>query len=285
MTFQEFLTDIKVEMRQYYESGLIDDQSVYKWYIAALKKFGATIMIYQEKVIEINNNKGILPNNFFSLKGALKCSPDKVICSEEDEPILVRSLFWHDIQMKQKGWDLCTGECCNNEVEETVIRDNQYIDGRVFTKTYKDPVDLKLSPSFKKSLCDSGCANKYNSSSPYEINIVGNQLYTNFKEGDVYIKYKGLEEDDEGFIILPDTPKGEVLTYVSVYVKRNILEGILLNGEDNGVSTLFKYYLEMERPQLGLALTEAKFLSLTPQSMYKLQERNIKNRQRFEYRK
>lgn len=282
MTFEEFLAEIKNDLSQYFESGLIDDPSVLKWVTSALKKFGATIMVYQEAVVEINKGTGKMPTNFYSLKKALKCEKDFIECDEESEKILVKSLFWTDVQMKQKEWNIKTGACINNEVEEFTIREKTYIDGKHFNKYYKNPVELRLSTSFKKSLCDNDCYNKYRSDSPYELNIIGNTMYTNFKEGEVYIKYKGLELDEDGLVVIPDTPKGELETYLTYFVKRNIFEIVMTNGDDVNVANLFKYYLDAERMQLGLALTEAKFAGLTPQSLYKLRGRNQAERARFE---
>lgn len=282
MTFNEFLSEIKNDMSQYFESGLIDDASVLRWVGQALKKFGATIMIYNEYVVGVENGRGKLPDNFYSLKHALKCDKDFIECDKETEKILVDSFFWTDVQLKQKEWNICTEECLKNQVEEYTIRHKTYINGCAFNKYYKNPIELKLSPAFKKSLCDNECYNKYRSNSPHEINIIGNTLYTNFKDGDVYIKYKGLELDEDGIVIIPDTPKGELETYITYFVKRNIFEITMANGDDTNVSNLFKYYLDAERMQLGLALTEAKFLGLTPQTMYKLRGRNQSERRVFE---
>lgn len=282
MTFNEFLAELKSDMSQYFESGLIDEASILRWVNQALKKFGATIMIYHEAVVEVENGRGKLPDNFYSLKHALKCDKDFIECTPDTEKILVNSFFWTDVQLKQKEWNICTDNCHKNEVEEYTIRHKTYINGHAFNKYYKRPVELRLSSAFKKSICDIDCLTKYRSSSPYEINIIGNTLYTNFKEGDVYIKYKGGEVDEEGIIIIPETPKGELETYVFYFVKRNILEVVMTNGDDTNVANLFKYFLDAERLQLGLALTEAKFLGLTPRALYKLGDRNKLERMKFE---
>ena len=48
MTFNEFLADLKIEFRQYYDANLIDEILVYKWVNQALKKFGSTISQYRK---------------------------------------------------------------------------------------------------------------------------------------------------------------------------------------------------------------------------------------------
>lgn len=284
MTFNEFLSDLKVEFRQYYDANLIDDLLVYKWVNQALKKFGATIMVDQDCMVSVENNKGKLPEGFFQLKAAILCEPDFIQCRKEDEQVLLNSFFWTDVTRKTKSWDICTDECCENEVEEFTIREKTYMNECAITKVYKSPMQLRLGKSFKSTYCAPDCLNKYTSRAENEINIVGTTLQTNFKEGEVYLKYKGLELDDEGLVIIPETPKGEVSTYVMVFVKRNILEYILANGDDTNIITIFQYYNQQAQSQLGLALTDAKFSSLTPKSLYKLKLRPYLERQVFENR-
>lgn len=284
MTFNEFLADLKIEFRQYYAANLIDDILVYKWVNQALKKFGSTIMSYQDAMVSIENNRGKLPENFFQLKAAILCDPDFIECDKEDEPILYTSYFWTNITKKEQTWDVCTGECERSKYHEETISEKTYIDNRLFNKHYKNPRELRLGKSFNKSVCDSECANKYNSKVNEEINIVGTTIHTNFKSGEIYLKYKGLDLDEEGFVSLPDTPKGEVQTYVMYYVKRNILEFIMANGEDTNVISLFQYFAQQERLQFALAMTEAKFSNLTPRSFYKLRIRPFLERQVFENR-
>lgn len=284
MTFNEFLADLKIEFRQYYDANLIDEILVYKWVNQALKKFGSTIMAYQDAMITIHNNRGKLPENFFQLKAAILCEPDFIVCDKKDEPILFESHFWHDITMKQVGWEVCSGECREKIIEETTISDKFYINTTPFTKYYKRTRELRLGKSFNKSVCDSSCANKYNSSAPDEINIVGTTIHTNFKTGEIYMKFKGLELDEEGLVVIPDSPKGELQSYIMYFVKRNILEFIMSNGEDTNISNLFQYYVQQERMQFALAMTEAKFSNITPKSFYKLKIRPYLERQVFENR-
>jgi hypothetical protein len=284
MTFNEFLSDLKVEFRQYFDANLIDDLLVYKWVNQALKKFGATVMVYQDKMISVENNKAKLPENFFQLKAAILCEPDFIECRKEDEKILLNSFFWTDVTRKQKSWDICTEDCCENAVEEFTIREKTYMNECAITKVYKSPMELKLGKSFNKTYCAPDCLNKFASGARNEINIVGTTLHTNFKEGEIYLKYKGFEVDEEGLTIIPETPKGEVSSYVMIFVKRNILEYILANGEDTNIITLFQYYNQQAQTQLALALTDAKFSNLTPKSLYKLKLRPYLERQVFENR-
>ena len=282
MIFEEFLAELKVDFSRYFETDLIDDLSVLRWVNQALKKFGGDITILQDAVLEVEGGKAKLPDNFFSLKVAKKCDKDYIGVTSENEGILKQSLFWTDVRLKQKDWRVCSDCVTSDEVEETTITQTFYVDKTPFIKHYKSPTILRLSKAFKRNVSGFNCENTCFEKSPYEINIRGNMLYTNFSEGDVYIKYYGVELDDDGLPIIPETTKGELLTYVLYFVKRNILETIMTNGDDVNVANLFQYYSNQEVMQLGLAMTDVKFSQLNPKTMYSLLKRPDAERRRFE---
>lgn len=282
MTFQDFLAELKVSMRQYFENGLIDDITVERLVRQAVRRFGENVTVLQEAVIDIENGRGQLPESFFSLYMAIKCDRDRIEVSEEDKPILVNSFFWTNVQLKGREWNLCTGEESKNEVEEFTIKEETYINGCKVNKCYKNPQRLRLTKSVKKTLCDRDCYKEFREGSPYEINIIGNTIYTNFDEGEIYLQYKGFDEDEEGFIIIPDTPRGELFNYVNYYVKRNLLEEIMMNGEDVNVANMLKYFMQMEQQAVALAFADVGFMNLTPRSLYKLKGRGVHTLKRYD---
>ena len=79
-------------------------------------------------------------------------------------------------------------------------------------------------------------------SSTYEISINNNTVYTNFKDGNIFMIYNGYEEDEEGYILIPDTLEGNLSKYLKAYVKKRIIED-LLNNSDNTTNEQFLYTL------------------------------------------
>lgn len=54
--------------------------------------------------------------------------------------------------------------------------------------------------------------------------------------------YNGYEEDEDGYILIPDTLEGNLSKYLKAYVKKRIIED-LLNNSDNTTNEQFLYTL------------------------------------------
>ena len=112
--------------------------------------------------------------------------------------------------------------------------------------------------------------------SSYNIYINGKTLNTNFSEGDVYLQYYGLDKDDDGKIIIPDTPKGELQKFLEFHAKSLTLLNIVANKDDANAIRLQQLFDQKAMLQLNLALTETKAMTLTPDSFKKLEAENRK---------
>ena len=277
MRFEEFLAEFKSEKESYLSAGLIDDLSVYKWVTQALKPLGANIMVLQDVVIDIKNSEGSLPSNFFSLEAAYLCEPKGFYYKKESEPVLQRSWQWKERIEQSAKWNSC--DLCCVEDEEKIITERVYFDDVEVSLYYKNPILLKLGRGFKRSACTEQCRNLLVKNSPNEIVINGNTLYTNFKEGTVYMQYYGIETDEQGFVIIPELGLGNVEQYVTTYVNWKFYEKILTNQDDPNVVTLFQYYSQMVDRHKMLALTESKFSKLTPDDIAQI---GVNNRRALE---
>lgn len=263
MKFEEFLAEFKSEKESYLSAGLIDDISVYKWVTQALKPLGGNIMVMQDAIVDIKGSEGTLPSNFFSLEAAYLCEPKGYYCKEEERPVLQRSWQWVERVEQSMKWRNCDF-CCLDDVEEKIITEKVYFNDVETKLYYKNPVLLKLGKGFKRSACTESCRNLVVRSCPNEIVINGNTLFTNFKEGTVYIQFYGMELDEQGFVIIPELGLGNIEQYVTTYVNWKFYEKLLTNQDEPNVVTLFQYYSQMVDKHKMLALTESKFSKLTP---------------------
>lgn len=84
--------------------------------------------------------------------------------------------------------------------------------------------------------------------SPYEISINKRTLYTNFEKGNIFLVYNGYEEDEDGFLLIPDTEEGWLKNYLTAMVKKNIIETVLANS-DNTTNEQFLYTLYAQQAQ------------------------------------
>lgn len=262
MTFEEFLAGIKSKYSQYDKSGLINSIDVYSDVLYAVKSLGLLVLEKGETIVHIKNGKGTLPSGFSRLISAIKCTPFEYDCDEEDESVLQSMYFSQVKNIKRTEWPVC--DPCNETHSEEVIVESVYFHKkRKGNIRYNQPTYLKLTDYVKKNICDKDCPNKAVKDSPYEINIKGNTIYANFKEGSIYIKYKGLEEDDDGFIIIPDSEMGHVEKYVTAHVLSEIMLQSLMNSDNTtNEQTLYSETLRRESDYKALAITELKFKGL-----------------------
>ena len=281
ITLESFIADLKAEFSTWDSAGLIDETSIHKWINKALLKFGSNIMNLQDTVIEVNNSTGTIPSNFFSLYSAYLCdrkghSP----ISKKERKVLQDSYGWIERVERSNKWVSCDA-CCVEEEEKTIIERKFFKDIEV-DFYYENPTLLRLGKTFDRNTCHRECRNKIVRDCPNEIIIIGNTLQTNFREGNVYMQFYGLPQDESGNTIIPHSPKGELETYLEYHVKRKILENIIVNQDDSAASNMFGFYNQKEVEQLGLALTDTKLSRLTPNSFRRLKKINRAEMHRYE---
>lgn len=262
------IAEIEEDFSQYKSAGLIDRASLYRWANIALKNFGQSICSIQETVITVEKGFAPLPKNFFSLHLAVKCSYKGWQAKEEDIPILQNTLVWKERVEKQITYNQCN-PCCK-EVGEVEVTENYYFNDKTFTVAYDNFMPLRLAKGINRDSCANSCVNKIFNKAEHEINIQNNTLYTNFTEGLVYMQYYGIEMDENGLPLVPQTPKAHVETYLEYHLKRRLLEKIMSNGDDVNAINLLKYYVDQERMSFPLAMADAKYQTLTPDSYRKL---------------
>jgi hypothetical protein len=261
ITFDEFLAEIKESLKQYDSAGLINDLTVYNWVLDALNQFSMLPTIRIETVLDVKNNKTKLPDGFKSIYSALKCEPFGYTTDcPEGEDILQNIYFYKVREIKNAEWALC--DPCELKEEETCIVEKLYLHNGTKANLYYNnaqPIKLKLTPFVKKTSCDKGCLNFAVKDSPYEISINKRTLYTNFEKGSIFMVYNGYEEDDDGFLLIPDTEEGWLKKYLVAMVKRNIIEDVLANS-DNTTNEQFLYtlYLQQSNEFFNKAMGEMK---------------------------
>lgn len=262
MTFEEFLAGIKNRFKQYDSAGLIDNMSVYENVVYAVKSLGLLVLEKSSTVIHIKNGKGKLPSGFSKLMSAVKCTPFEYNCETEPENILQSQYFFKIKDVKRTAWNGCNP--CDEKHTEEIIVESVYFHGeRKANIRYNNPIYLKLGTHTAKNMCEKECPNIKVKECPYEITIKGNTIYTNFAEGSIYLTYKGLEEDEEGQIIIPESDMGHVEKYVSSYVGSELMFQMLINSDNTtNEQTLYGELLRQTGEYKAMAITELKFRGL-----------------------
>lgn len=241
--FSNFLAEIKRSFRQYDSANLINDMDVYEWVIQGLNALNILPTIRIETVLNIKNNKAKLPDGFKSIYYAIKCEPHSYKIDVENKDIEQDFYFYKVRELKKQEWNSC--DACNTIETDTCVVERTFLHtGEKVDFYYKNlqPLKLKITPYIKRTQCDKECVNFKMNSSTYEISINNNTVYTNFKDGNIFMVYNGYEEDEEGYILIPDTLEGNLSKYLKAYVKKRIIED-LLNNSDNTTNEQFLYTL------------------------------------------
>lgn len=255
MLFDEFLADIKSSMKQYDSAGLIDDLSVYSWLIDGLNDFNMLPTIKIETIVSVKNNTAKLPDGFKTLYSAVKCEPYACTIEEEEGKHVLQNFYFYKVrELKNEDWNFC--DPCEIEESDSCVVEKLYLyDGRTKANFYYNNlqnIKLKLSPYVKRTKCDKDCINLSVHDALNEISINNKTIYTNFKEGNIFIVYNGYEEDEDGFLIIPDTDEGNLVKYLKAYVKKQIVFDIMTNS-DNTTNEQFLFQVYERDANLYLA--------------------------------
>lgn len=273
MTIDQFIAEFKADNKKNDAAGLIDDASIYRWVISSLKIFGTNIMVLQEGLVQVKDKKASLPDNFDCLFAAYLCNPKGCYVSEQDKGVVQQSRMWTERIERGTTWNLCD-PCCTTETNK-IITEKVYYQDACMNFYYEKPRLLTLGRSMKKEACHSTCRNMILQECPEEVTIYKKTMNTNFPEGSVYLWYYGLPLDDKGAPEIPsDIGIGYIAEYVEYYVKMKFYEILLANGDDKNIITLFNYYVAKASEYKTLALTDAKFATLTPRSFEKMRKHN-----------
>lgn len=255
-TFDELVNEASLDFEKYELDGSIQGQQLIKVAKYVNYDLGLRINQTKEKVLEVKKGRVKLPDNFYTLNFALICGQfeSKVytpqgthIEARQVDPITYKPIGPEVIPLctapivnPNNSSDACTscgttnctgcadtralpGSCqldCKGDTYELI----QYLTYQ--TRTYKFLRPLRLLANPMNIECD--CPNLY-WDSQFTAWIQDGWLYTNFDEGDVYINYQGMMEDDNGNLLVPDH---DLLNqYYEYAMKQRILENLIMNDE------------------------------------------------------
>lgn len=278
MTRKRLVAEILTELKKYDESGLIDYKSLNRWIKNELKRFGNNVMQLTETVLRVENGIADLPENFFSLYFAVKCTPESYQFEEGCKENLQSSHFWTQRLENTYEWDNQSNSHKNTNfklIEERIV----FKDNTTVRFKYNNPILLKPVKGIKKDSIAVKCKNLNINNSPYEFNIVGEKMQFNFTDGDVYIQYYGLPLDQSDDLLIPDSRNLE--EYLIAYCKRKIMEIIWLNDDDTNLVNKLQFLQQEEARLYGLAQTEVKFNALGNWAQ-KIKRNNILETNKYE---
>lgn len=280
MSVDELLSEIRADLGKYYDAGLIDELSVYRWVEWALKRFGGAIAVSSEAIVTSKNGVVEFPHDFFDLLAAYKVEPK--VCEIPGGKAELAELQ-HEIgfvERTERGfrWNSCT-ECCKEEFERTITQ-KIYINSHEVRFHYDNPRPLYFGRGIRRD-CSANDHRDAFDADGYDLSVVGDKAYCKF-DGFIYIIYRAIPRDKDGLPFIPETQLGYLEDYVETYVKMKIFEKVAANGEMQGAAEMYKVYFQQEPSKFARAMKEAKMSQFSLDDYRRLAEDNRRERMRYE---
>lgn len=275
------IQEVRTELKSYDASGVLpDDLTMYDMIFKCLKRFGNLIMTLNEAVVQVENGKGTLPSNFNNLNLALKMDKSH-FCTDMSKDELQTAYFWKERIEKSTDWNTCAD--CEQRFTEKTIVEKVYLRGKESRFHYSNPVKLKLGKHVNRDAIAGDCLNKAVTNCPHEITINNNTLYANFSSGTVFVRYYGVETDEDGKPYIPETPMERLENYVRYHLKLKLFELMWLNGDDTDIITKIQYLTGQESTAFMEAKADIKAAGLTLKGFAKINRKNKLRSTTFEY--
>ena len=264
-TFDQLLNEVAADFTTYNNEGMIEPGQLIKVAQRVNYDLGLRIHGTKEKVLDIENKKTKLPDDFYVLNYAYLCGrytvTTPVLSGRETENVILKS----DL-CKKCGQPDPSCECEKTYTVECKTGEKvfvQVVEKRKFeTRTYDTFEPIRIATS-------TGKIDGTNDTD--KVGLIKNGfVYTNLNEGKIFISYQGSLEDDEGNLLVLDHPM--INEYYEYAMKQRILENLYIAGEE--VSQKMQL---IEQRLLG-ARNNALSIVNTPdfEEMYKLWQTNRK---------
>lgn len=231
-TFDELLNEVSTDFFMYNNEGMIEPAQLIKVAQKVNYDLGLRIHKTKERILDIENGKAKLPDDFYVMNYAMLLGTytvkKKVPMGTHTEDVLV-------VNTNETSGDTCTSchlpeqSCtCDNLVQLTQCGDSYQLvqKTKYETRSFTVYERIKFMPS--KYLAQNCVNTQENSLNQAEIK--NGFVYTNLYTGQLYISYEGSMEDDEGNLLVLDHPM--INEYYEYAMKKRILENLAMNGED-----------------------------------------------------
>jgi len=273
-TFDELLAEVGTDLVQYNNENMIEPGQLIKVAQRVNYDLGLRIHSTKEKILDIEKKKTKLPADFYVLNYAMLCGKytviQDVLQGRHTENVILDPLKCATASLNEACTKcgqpdptcICertyTVECKTGENIYVQVVEKRAFERRVY-ETF-ERVHIATSTGRHDALDD-------RTKTAY---IKNGFLYTNIKEGKLFISYQGNLEDDQGNLLVLDHPM--INEYYEYALKQRILENLYMNGED------VVQKLQLIEQRLRVARNNALTIVNTPDfaEMKKLWETNRK---------
>jgi hypothetical protein len=247
LTRKQLIAEIENKLKNYAQQGLLDEISINNWIKETLKQFGGNLMYEYQTAIIVEKGRAKLPDNFWALKGAVKCEQEGYVEEKVEKHIQQRISYleWTEIN---DYYNYIEGRPYLENEDSKYITETLYfeIPKKSYKFYYKQPKLLNLKPHVYKVRCTEDVCNLTNDSE-FNISIDENHNYisTNFNDGFIWLWYKGMPIDEKGDLIIPNTSRDTLQNYIIYFVVCKVLEDLWLSEDDVNIQSKLQYFSQI----------------------------------------
>jgi hypothetical protein len=218
-------TEIKEELKSYFQTGVIDDVLFPKYTEDCLKRLGRSSYKIEENIFKLEDYQTILPENFEAVRELW------LVTAHDMSYQMPNSCYEQATVRVTPERDRCNpGDfCAPNEIKVT------YKTNGTIIQRFNCQHLLKPGNVHAKENCSLDSYNVF-SDSMETFDIRGRKLVTNFPEGTLYMVYYVKDYDDNEFQLVPDNIR--ILDYLKAYLKYKCFENIYNNVSDETLNQI-----------------------------------------------
>jgi len=267
---------VKEELKSYFDTGAVDDLLFPTYLDKCLRKLGRSSYVIAEVILEIRDFEARLPDNFFAVREAWRCSALPVD-NQDSGSFYSQATLTENIQVRplDVGGDPCSSPGCtdpNCNGTCTVIEQT------IYKSTVSSSVNFKREYLLKPGSISAhrNCTVDYTeawsftneaqnreftpgSSSYDSFDIRDNKFVTNFRDGVVHLLMYVTEYDNIGNQMIPDNYR--VREFVEAFIKYKVFEVLSnqINDETfNQIQQKMLYYKQLHDEAFIMADIEIK---------------------------
>lgn len=212
----ELINIVKVNLKSYFESGIVDESILYPEILFCLGKIGTKILPRRTMIFQLNAKETKLPEDFHSLIYAVGCKWE------------VQPTYSLPVAVTYEK-RVCELPICHSETSYCHDEKGRY---QIIQKIDQGLIKYQMQQEMILDAKSSGCDSCFNPKrkNEWDISIENNILYTQRDHGTVFIEYFGkLEEDGE--IIIPDYV--EITNWIKWHLMHHVLQLIWYNMDSD----------------------------------------------------
>jgi hypothetical protein len=267
---------VKEELKSYFDTGAVDDLMFPTYLDKCLRKLGRSSYVIAEVILEIRDFEARLPDNFFAVREAWRCSALPVD-NQDSGSFYSQATLTENIQVRplDVGGDPCSSPGC---IDPNCNGTCTVIEQTIYKSTVSSSVNFKREYLLKPGSISAhrNCTVDYTeawsftneaqnreftpgSSSYDSFDIRDNKFVTNFRDGVVHLLMYVTEYDNIGNQMIPDNYR--VREFVEAFIKYKVFEVLSnqINDETfNQIQQKMLYYKQLHDEAFIMADIEIK---------------------------